>query len=474
MAALTFLIFGAVALGPVLGDLTWAIVAYAVLSLTLVRMVPVAVALVGSRPRPVTVGFVGWFGPRGLASIVFALDLVGESGLEEAPLIVRVVGLTVALSVLLHGLSAAPAARRYGEWYSHHEQREDLAESGPAIEVRPAGPACSAVGRSRSEPRSALVVVDRCGLAGDGSQEGDHAPAQGWGGEGGGDRPGAFVGMRTRSAPGIDRKCRGGSRRRASPSTPASMGSSLSTTNSGVAHSRTPRNRWIRPAASAATSWAASAALCTSAVITPSRPVSSRARVPKPPSRVEDVGVVRHLDDLGAGVLGPVGAGEAQVEGIGVGAEEVGQELGRGLPLRIAVLLRLDDLGVHAQRDVVDEDPVTDGGEVDATLDGIGEGVQRPDHVVAVEAEVEGEVVAGAGRDADERHVGLHGDRRHEGLGPVASRHADHIGPSVDGVLGQLEQVVAGTQHDRLDAAAPGLVLEVEAARPSRPRTSGS
>jgi NhaP-type Na+/H+ or K+/H+ antiporter len=139
LAALTFLIFGAVALGPVLGDLTWAIVAYAVLSLTLVRMVPVAVALVGSRPRPVTVGFVGWFGPRGLASIVFALDLVGESGLEEAPLIVRVVGLTVALSVLLHGLSAAPAARRYGEWYSHHEQREDLAESGPAIEVRPRG-----------------------------------------------------------------------------------------------------------------------------------------------------------------------------------------------------------------------------------------------------------------------------------------------------------------------------------------------
>jgi sodium/hydrogen antiporter len=139
LAALTFLIFGAVALGPVLGDLTWAVVAYAVLSLTLVRMVPVAVALVGSRPRPITVGFVGWFGPRGLASIVFALDLVGESGLEEASLIVVVVGLTVALSVMLHGLSAAPAARRYGEWFARHPRPADLAESGPAIEVRPRG-----------------------------------------------------------------------------------------------------------------------------------------------------------------------------------------------------------------------------------------------------------------------------------------------------------------------------------------------
>jgi NhaP-type Na+/H+ or K+/H+ antiporter len=139
LAALTFLIFGAVALGPVLGELTLSVVVYAVLSLTLVRMVPVAVALVGTRPRPVTVGFVGWFGPRGLASIVFALDLVGESGLAEARLIVVVVGLTVALSVLFHGLSAAPAARRYGQWYARQARPADLAESRPAIEVRPRG-----------------------------------------------------------------------------------------------------------------------------------------------------------------------------------------------------------------------------------------------------------------------------------------------------------------------------------------------
>lgn len=140
LGALTFLVFGALFLGPILGDLSWSIVAYGVLSLTLVRMVPVGLAMASARPRPVTVGFVGWFGPRGLASIVFALDLVGESGLAEAPQIVRVVGFTVALSVLLHGLSAAPAARRYGEWYARHPRRGELMESNPVTEVRPRGP----------------------------------------------------------------------------------------------------------------------------------------------------------------------------------------------------------------------------------------------------------------------------------------------------------------------------------------------
>ena len=64
---------------------------------------------------------------------------------------------------------------------------------------------------------------------------------------------------------------------------------------------------------------------------------------------------------------------------------------------------RLDDLGVDAERHVVDEDPPVHLGEVDAPLDRLVEGVERADDVVAVEAEVEGEVVAGAGRDADER-----------------------------------------------------------------------
>src|SRR3982074_2688080 len=71
LGGVTFLIFGAVLLGPALKHLTWEIVLYAAISLTVVRMLPVALAMIGTGARLPTVGFLGWFGPRGLASIVF-------------------------------------------------------------------------------------------------------------------------------------------------------------------------------------------------------------------------------------------------------------------------------------------------------------------------------------------------------------------------------------------------------------------
>ena len=84
------------------------------LSLTVVRMVPVALASIGSGLDRATVLFVGWFGPRGLASLVFALLALEElgRGAEEA---VAVIGVTVLLSVLAHGFSATPFANRYGK-----------------------------------------------------------------------------------------------------------------------------------------------------------------------------------------------------------------------------------------------------------------------------------------------------------------------------------------------------------------------
>jgi NhaP-type Na+/H+ or K+/H+ antiporter len=109
-----WLIFGAL-LVDLLGDLTWGAVAFAILALTLLRMLPVAIALVGCGLSRESVAFVGWFGPRGLASIVFgviALDaLPSDAGAE----VISIVALTVLLSVLLHGVTASPFARRYGE-----------------------------------------------------------------------------------------------------------------------------------------------------------------------------------------------------------------------------------------------------------------------------------------------------------------------------------------------------------------------
>ena len=89
--AVTFLLFGAVLLGPALGDLDWRVIGYAVLSLTIVRLLPVALAMVGTGMRRVTVGFLGWFGPRGLASIVFVLILLEETELPQRSLLLAVV-----------------------------------------------------------------------------------------------------------------------------------------------------------------------------------------------------------------------------------------------------------------------------------------------------------------------------------------------------------------------------------------------
>lgn len=109
--------FGLAIAGRLLGDL-WNpnAIAYAVLSLTVLRMVPVALAVAGLRFRRETVLFLGWFGPRGLASIVFlavGLEALAEAGVDPGPL-GSTVTWTVVLSVVLHGLTARPLAARYG------------------------------------------------------------------------------------------------------------------------------------------------------------------------------------------------------------------------------------------------------------------------------------------------------------------------------------------------------------------------
>jgi sodium/hydrogen antiporter len=87
--------------------------------------------------RRVTVGFLGWFGPRGLASIVFVLILLEATDLPERSLMLRVVIWTVALSVYAHGLTAGPGATRYADWYhAHHDRHRAMPESVPVAEQR--------------------------------------------------------------------------------------------------------------------------------------------------------------------------------------------------------------------------------------------------------------------------------------------------------------------------------------------------
>jgi NhaP-type Na+/H+ or K+/H+ antiporter len=126
LAAVGFLLLGVGLIGPVLGRATPETVAYAVLSLTIVRMVPVAVAMLRTGFAAPTVAYVGWFGPRGLASIVFA-GIVVEEAVPGATAITDVVLLTVVFSLVAHGVTAAWGARRYATWF------ERTAAVDPAI-----------------------------------------------------------------------------------------------------------------------------------------------------------------------------------------------------------------------------------------------------------------------------------------------------------------------------------------------------
>src|SRR5829696_990305 len=147
---ITFVLFGAILLGPALGELSWDLVVYAVLSLTVVRMLPVAAAMLVTHARAPTLGFVGWFGPRGLASIVFAVIVIEESNLSHEHLLVLAVYATVGLSVFAHGLTAAPLADRYARWYERHPREQAPPMESVAVEVTGArGPATPSAGAAR-------------------------------------------------------------------------------------------------------------------------------------------------------------------------------------------------------------------------------------------------------------------------------------------------------------------------------------
>ena len=117
VSAAVWFVFGSLIPDVLARGISWNVLLYAVLSLTLVRMVPVALALVRSRLGTREVLFLGWIGPRGLASILFALIAVEElhaHGLTAAAdFVAEVMVVTVGLSVLLHGLTAGAIASRW-------------------------------------------------------------------------------------------------------------------------------------------------------------------------------------------------------------------------------------------------------------------------------------------------------------------------------------------------------------------------
>ena len=125
VSAAVWFVFGSLIPRVVALGISWNVVLYAVLSLTIVRMVPVALALVRSGLGTREVLFLGWIGPRGLASILFgliAIEELHEHGLTTAAdLVAEVIVVTVGLSVLLHGLTAGIIAARWPADSTHQE-----------------------------------------------------------------------------------------------------------------------------------------------------------------------------------------------------------------------------------------------------------------------------------------------------------------------------------------------------------------
>ena len=118
LALITWVVFGSAVVGRSIDSLTWQVVLYAVLSLTLIRMVPVFLALTGMKMRIDEKLFMGWFGPRGLASIVFAVIVLKEH-LPGGDTILITAVCTILLSVILHGLSANPLVAALGARINH-------------------------------------------------------------------------------------------------------------------------------------------------------------------------------------------------------------------------------------------------------------------------------------------------------------------------------------------------------------------
>ena len=152
LSLLVWFAFGAAMIVPGIEAAGWRDVVFAVLALTLARMVPVGIALLGTGLDRATVGFIGWFGPRGLASVVFGLIAVDALDHAQSEVVLGAVTVTVALSVLLHGVTASPLAARYGAAVAARHP------DGPARAPAAAIPTRSLRGRRGPAPRRRRAV----------------------------------------------------------------------------------------------------------------------------------------------------------------------------------------------------------------------------------------------------------------------------------------------------------------------------
>lgn len=134
-ALFTFMLFGLVMVPSAVTAITIPIIIYAILSLTLIRMIPVFISMSNMKLQLDTLAFVGWFGPRGIASVIFGLQVVEQEHLTHAEEIFSIAVITILISVFAHGVSAVPASEAYA---NKADSMKDEADSMPELlEVEP-------------------------------------------------------------------------------------------------------------------------------------------------------------------------------------------------------------------------------------------------------------------------------------------------------------------------------------------------
>ena len=196
------------------------------------------------------------------------------------------------------------------------------------------------------------------------------------------------------------------------------------------------------------------------------RPGAGRTR------RLEGVGVVRHEHDRGVAMGAAAVVHELQAGCRRARSEHLRGRLRERARLGVAVGRLPNRVAVDPERDVVEEEAAVHLGHVDPALDAVGEGVERADQIAAVDAEVEREVVAGAGGNADERKVVRESGCGHDGERPVAAGDAERVRAARHRLVDERREVVVGAQDDHVDAALARPLGEAGARRlaATRPR----
>jgi len=111
LALFIFLLFGMIIVPMAYPFWNFSTLIYAILSLTVIRMIPVTISLFGAKLSWKTIAFIGWFGPRGIASVLYLLLVVIEIGLKGFEQVLSIIVLTVLLSIFLHGITAVPLSK---------------------------------------------------------------------------------------------------------------------------------------------------------------------------------------------------------------------------------------------------------------------------------------------------------------------------------------------------------------------------